>query len=182
MSLFSHMQRDQVTVSPKDGSEPATYMTNIGSKGGHFVATIFDENFIGTDGSILSRVLPNGHEERYLIVEAHYAPGIGGIPSHWNLKLKKGTSISQMQQELQELKVKQAPVINITNSQGIQIGDHNIQHIASSLQGLIEKIDQSSASPQEKLEARGLVARLLENPTVASLLGGAIGGAIGLLK
>jgi hypothetical protein len=100
-------------------------------------------------------------------------------PPHWSLKLRKGTSLSQTKQELQ---IKQAPVININNSQGIQIGDRNIQHIASSLQGLIEKIDQSSASPQEKHEAKGLVARLLENPTVASLLGGAISGAIGLLK
>jgi hypothetical protein len=182
MSLFSHMQKDQVTVTPKNGGESATYTTNIGSKGEHYVATIFEESFVGTEGSILSRVLPNGKEERYLIVEAHYAPGIGGIPDHWSLKMKKGTSWSQMQQELQELKMKQAPVININNSQGIQIGDHNIQHIASSLQGLIEKIDQSNVSQQEKLEARGLIAKVLENPTVASVLGAAASGLVGLLK
>ncbi|KVN71782.1 hypothetical protein WM03_17735 [Burkholderia ubonensis] len=182
MSMFSSMQKDQVTVKSRDSGHSAMYMINIGSEGAHHIATIFDENFIGEEGSILIRVLPNGREEAYLIEEVHYSPGHGPIPPFWKLKLKKGTSFSQMKEELQELKMKQAPVININNSQGIQIGDHNVQHIASGLQGLIEKIDQSSASPQEKLEARGLVARLLENPTVASLLGGAISGAIGLLK
>lgn len=173
------MQKDQVTVKSTDGSQSATYMTHIGSNDGHHVATIFDENFIGQEGWILSRVLPGGREEAYLIMEANYSPRLNSIPPRWSLKLRKGVSLSQMQQELQ---MKQAPVININNSQGIQIGDHNVQHIASSLQGLIEKIDQSSASQQEKHEAKGLVARLLENPTVASLLGGAISGAIGLLK
>jgi hypothetical protein len=154
-------------------------MTHVGSKDGHHVATILDANFIGQEGWTLSRALPDGREETYLILEANYSQGLGSIPSHWSLKLRKDMSLLQMPQELQ---MKQAPVININNSQGIQIGDHNIQHIASSLQNLIEKIDQSSALPQEKQEAKGMVKRLLENPTVASLLGGAISGAIGLLK
>lgn len=179
MSLFTSMQNDQVTVKSTDGSQSATYKTHVGSKGNHHVATIFDANFIGQEGWILSRLLPGGREEAYLILEANYSPGLHSIPPHWNLKLQKGTSLSQMQKELQ---MKQAPIININNSQGIQIGDHNIQHIASSLQGLIEEIDQSSASLHEKQEAKGIVTKLLENPTVASILGGAVGGLIGLIK
>lgn len=179
MNPFSSLQKDHVTVKSKDGSQSATYKTSINAEGGGHVATVFDESFIGTEGSILTRTLPGGREEAYLIAQADFSPGLGGIPPHWNLKLKKGTSLAQREHEAQ---VRHAPIININNSQGIQIGDQNVQHIASSLQGLIEKIDQSSASLHEKHEAKGLVAKLLENPTVASLLGGAISGAVGLLK
>lgn len=173
------MHNDEIIVKSTDGAESAKYKTHIGAKDGHHVATIFDKDFVGQEGWILSRILPGGREEAYLILEANYSPGLHSIPPHWNLKLRKSTSLSQMQEEL---RTKQAPVININNSQGIQIGDHNIQHIASSLQGLIEKIEQSSAPAHEKQEAKGLVAKLLDNPTVASILGGAIGGVIGLLK
>ncbi len=177
---FSSMHNDEVSVQSTDGAKSANYKTHIGgAKDGHHSATIFDKDFIGQEGWILSRILPGGREEKYLIVQADFSPGLHSIPPHWNLKLKKGSSFSQMQEDL---RTKQAPVININNSQGIQIGDHNIQHIASSLQGLIEKIDQSSAPEYERQEAKNLLAQLLDNPTVASILGGAVGGVIGLLK
>ncbi|CAG9183870.1 RIP homotypic interaction motif-containing protein [Cupriavidus pinatubonensis] len=179
MNAFANLLKDQITVKSKDGEQSATYKTSINASGSGHVATVFDETFIGTEGSILLRTLPGGREEAYLIQQADFSPGLSGIPPHWNLKLKKGTSLGQQQQEAQ---TRHAPIININNSQGIQIGDQNVQHIASSLQGLIEKIDQSSASPSEKNEAKGLVAKVLENPTVASLLGGVIGGAVELLK
>jgi hypothetical protein len=72
--------KDQVTVKSTDGSQSATYMTHVGSKGGHHVATIFDANFIGQEGWILCRALPGGREEAYLILEANYSPGLNSIP------------------------------------------------------------------------------------------------------
>lgn len=179
MNPFAMMQNDEVTVFSIDGGASAKYMTHIGTKGKDHVATIYDEGFIGEEGWLLSRTLPGGREERYLIKAAHFSPGHSAIPAHWSLTLAKGTSMAQMQEDT---RAKQAPVININNSQGIQIGDNNVQHIASSLQGLIEKIDQSSATVEEKSEARGLVSRLLSNPTVAGVLGAAASGVIAALS
>jgi hypothetical protein len=52
---------------------------------------------------------------------------------------------------------------------------------SNSLIGLIEKVEASSASPQEKREAKGILRRSLENPTVAAVLGSAVSGVLALL-
>ena len=78
-------------------------------------------------------------------------------------------------------RTQKSTTINIHNSEGIQIGDHNIQHIEKSIVGLIEKIDSSNASPDEKTEAKSLLKQLMMNPTVAGILGGATSGLLALL-
>ncbi|WP_065494305.1 RIP homotypic interaction motif-containing protein [Burkholderia sp. CCA53] len=173
---FASMHTDTVRVESPDGTQSGTYMTKIGAKNGYHAATVFDESFIGAEGWILSRELPNGREDTYKIVEANYSKGISGIPPHWSLKLYKDASLLHVAQG------KPAPSITINHSHGIQIGDHNVQHIASSLAGLIEKIDGSAASAQEKEEAKNLVGKLLESPVVASVLGGTVSGVLALLK
>ncbi|MES2369057.1 MAG: RIP homotypic interaction motif-containing protein [Pseudomonadota bacterium] len=71
--------------------------------------------------------------------------------------------------------------ININNSQGIQIGDHNIQHIASSLSGLLEMIESSDSRAEDKEAAKGTLRKFLENPSVAAVLGAATSGLLALL-
>jgi len=63
--------------------------------------------------------------------------------------------------------------INIHDSQGIQIGNQNIQYLVGSLQAVLAQIDASSSSPEEKKEAKGRLARFLEHPLVTSIVGGA---------
>lgn len=169
------MQNDTVYIESPDGARSAAYKANIGSKNGVHFTNIFDASLDAPEGWTLVRVLPGDREEAYTILESNYRPGFHAIPEHWDLKLKKNASLLRQQQS------KQAPVIHINNSQGIQIGDHNIQHIANSLAGLVEKIDESNAPPQQKDEAKGLVMKLLESPVVASVLGGAVTGVLGLL-
>jgi RIP homotypic interaction motif len=118
------------------GKRTGPYKTAISSKGG-LSSTIFENSLDVEEGFNLVRLLPNGKEEFYTIVETNYNPGLHEIPPHWNLKLRKNTSLSQPHT--------QKTTINISNSQGIQIGDHNIQHIANSLVGLIEEINSSTA-------------------------------------
>lgn len=70
--------------------------------------------------------------------------------------------------------------INISHSHGIQIGDHNVQTIIDTFNTLIQKIDAADASPEEKAEAKGRLAKFLEHPLVCSVIGGAVGGITGL--
>lgn len=44
--------------------------------------------------------------------------------------------------------------ISISKSQGIQIGNHNVQSFISSAEQLIHQIDESDSSPKEKQEAK----------------------------
>jgi hypothetical protein len=167
---FSHMHNDTVYVQSDSGERFGPYKTAVGSKNSVHVATIFDNTFEGQEGWTLIRMLPNSKEETYSILEANYSPGLHAIPAHWSLKMRKSTSLMHKPEQ------KAAPSITINNSQGIQIGDHNVQHIAGSLQGLVEMIEQSTAAPEEKEVAKGLLVKLLESPVVASVLGGVTAG------
>jgi hypothetical protein len=146
MNPFANMLNDTVYVEDSAGTRSGPYKTAIGSKGG-LSASIFEAKLEVEDGWKLIRPLPSGKEEVFTILEANYSPGLHTIPPHWTLKLQKDSSLINRQ------KPEQATTINITNSQGIQIGDHNVQHIASSLIGLVEKIESTNASVQEKAAA-----------------------------
>ncbi|MDH5613129.1 MAG: hypothetical protein OEY66_11825 [Gammaproteobacteria bacterium] len=174
MNLFAQLQNDTVYIEKADGSRSDPYKTAIGSKNG-LSATIFEANMDVEEGWKLIRPLPSGKEESYTILEANYSPGLHAIPPHWALKLKKDTSM------LNKPNAPRSTTININNSEGIQIGDHNVQHIEKSLVGLIENIESSDVPESEKAEAKGMLRQLMLNPTVAGILGGATSGILALL-
>ncbi len=172
MNPFSALHNDTVFIQKASGERIGPYKTSVGSKGG-FSASIFDVALDVEEGWQLIRPLPNGKDEKFTILEANYSSGLGGIPPHWTLKLRKESSLAAAPSP--------RTTINIANSQGIQIGDHNVQNIANSLVGLIEKIEASNASHAEKVAAKGLLRHLLENATIAAVLGGATSAALTLL-
>lgn len=53
---------------------------------------------------------------------------------------------------------------NIEGSSNFQAGNFNTQHITQSLQMLIEQIEQSDLSEEEKSEAKGWMRRFLQSP------------------
>ena len=65
--------------------------------------------------------------------------------------------------------------INISGSSSFQVGDHNSQSITVGIEALVQQIDASSATFEEKVEAQSLVRKLLEHPLVSAIVGGAIG-------
>jgi len=76
------------------------------------------------------------------------------------------------------IQVDRRQTINITESSGFQVGDHNSQSISVGIQALLQQIDESSATTEEKAAAKSLVHKLLEHPLVSAI----VGGAIGLIK
>lgn len=173
MNPFADLQNDSVYIEKLSGERTGPYKTNIGSKGG-FSASIFEATLDVEEGWKLIRPLPNGKEELFTILEVNYRAGLHSIPPHWTLKLRKESSLAEASRV--------TTTINIANSSGIQIGDHNVQHIANSFVALIEKIEASNTTDQEKASAKGLLRSVLENPTVAAVLGGATAGVWQLLK
>jgi len=174
MNPFASLQNDTVYIEDENGVRSQPYKTAIGSKNG-LSASIFETNLNVEEGWKLIRPLPNDKEEVYTILEVNYSPGLHGIPPSWKLKLLKDSSM------INKSSSQSATTINITNSQGIQIGDHNVQHIASSLLGLVEKIESSNVSLPEKNEAKGLLRELMSNPIIAAVLGSATTGILALL-
>ncbi|MHB1609856.1 MAG: hypothetical protein ACYCXX_14735 [Acidiferrobacter thiooxydans] len=173
MNPFASMQNDTVYIEKPSGERYGPYKTALGSKNG-FSASIFETTLDVEEGWRLIRLLPSRKEEIFTILEANYRSGLHGIPPHWTLKLRKESSLASGNRS--------ATTINISNSTGIQIGDHNVQHIINSFIGLIEQIQASGSSAQEKDEAKGVLRRALENPTVAAVLGSAVSGVLHLLR
>ncbi|WP_110641820.1 RIP homotypic interaction motif-containing protein [Salinicola sp. CPA57] len=165
MNPFESIHNDTVYILRKDGTRSENYKTRVGSKGGH-AASIYVDDINVSEGDTLIRVLPNKKEEQYTILDVDYSPGLlDDIPPHWNLKLEKTSSLKRSSP------APTSQTFHINNSQGIQIGDHNLQHIEASITGLIEKIDKAETSDAEKDAAKGKIRQMLENPTVAAVLG-----------
>lgn len=61
-----------------------------------------------------------------------------------------------------------------------QIGNGNTQNIRNAFNQLIQDIDNSQASAEEKDEARKRLAKFLEHPLVSSIVGGVAGSLTGL--
>lgn len=62
-----------------------------------------------------------------------------------------------------------------------QIGDGNTQNITNFFKEMIDKIEQSEASPEEKEEVKSRLARFLEHPLTNTVVGGVAGSITALL-
>ncbi|MBA0205761.1 MULTISPECIES: hypothetical protein [Pectobacterium] len=62
-----------------------------------------------------------------------------------------------------------------------QVGNGNTQNIHNVFNQLIQKIEESEATEEEKTEAKNRLAKFLEHPLVTSIIGGAVGSLSGLL-
>nr|WP_064494295.1 RIP homotypic interaction motif-containing protein [Pseudomonas chengduensis] len=175
MNPFEDMMNDDVYFESADGPRQGPFKTAFSNKG----ISIFDESLDVVEGDKAIRRLPSGREEYYTITEVSYSSGLGGfggIPPHFTLKLTKDNAI------------RPAPAKSTTNhisihgSQGIQIGDHNVQNLQLALEELIQRIDQSGASREEREEAKNRLATFLAHPLVSSVVGASLPVALGLLS
>lgn len=158
------LQRDKVFVEKADGSRTGPHKATVSQN----TAIISDEQLDVNDGEKLIRPLPNGKEEVYLILNSEFNPGLASIPAHFTLQLRKTTAI-------QSSSTKQTTV-NIHNSSGIQVGDYNVLNIQNALNELVQRIESSTAPPEQKAEAKGRLVALLQHPLVSAVLGGIVSG------
>lgn len=134
---------------------------------------IFDESIVIEEGGKILRSLPSGKCESHTIlqVDFHKAPR-GMKASHYEITTRKDSSLVDAPSKT---------TIQISHSQGIQIGDGNVQNIIASLEQLIRAIDSADADNSKKDEAKNALKNFLKHPLVASVLGGAAGGVLSLL-
>lgn len=121
------------------------------------------------EGDTILRQLPNGRDERSYVTNAtFFNSGIGNFGPHYQIKFKKGNN-----------SVEHKPAQNFhINAQSVQIGDFNSQTIVNSFDALVQKIESSSSSQQEKEEAKTLLSKFLSHPAVVAILGAAAGSVI----
>jgi hypothetical protein len=97
------------------------------------------------------------------------AAGIGKI-SAFGIDVVEGEATPDIKVEFVQSKT-----INVTGSSNVVVGDHNQMSVTQHIAGLARVIDNSTGTPEQKAEAKGLLRRLVEHPLVASVAGGAVG-------
>lgn len=169
MSL-QRMMTDDAFIENDRGERDGPYKTKFGAK----KLTIFNDKLKVSEGDVVIQPLPNGTEERFVVTDAQYSSGLSSIKAHYSLSVVKES------RQQREQKMAANTTFHINNS-NVQVGDGNVQNIVNSFEQLVNEIDNSASSPAQKEEAKGLLKSLISNPTVASVLGGAVSGLIGLV-
>lgn len=92
------------------------------------------------------------------------------IPDSWRLHVRKDSSLKPMGGRTTN--------IHIANATAVQIGDYNVQHVSTVLQSLVNSIDQSPVSDEEKKEAKSRLIAFLKHPAVTATLGASAGALV----
>jgi hypothetical protein len=172
MNPFSGMHTDTVYIEKSDGRRIGPFKTRVGKDS----ATIFEENLDVFEGDKLVRSMVDRPDELYEIVDVHYSSGLQAIGPHYSLKYRKITAYIA-----QHPSAKPTTNITITNSTGFQVGDHNILNIQHAIAELVQRIDAANGTPEEKENAKGLLASFFSHPLVTAMLGGVAGNASAIL-
>jgi hypothetical protein len=156
---FQALLTDKVSVLKPDGTEVGPYDCALDGSS----CTIFDESLDVDEGDVVLRKLPNGKVEAHRVLDVEYIAKFHAIPASYKLTLEKPSSLLPRR--------KGDTVVNITQSHGIQVGDHNSLAISSGLDSLITEIDKGTADVQAKKSAKDALANLLRHPIVVAVVG-----------
>jgi hypothetical protein len=159
---FQELLTDKVSILKLDGTELGPYDCALDGSN----CKIFDESLDADEGDVVLRKLPNGKVETHKILDVEYTADFHGIPASYKLTLEKSSSLLPRR--------KGDTVVNITQSHGIQVGDHNSLAISSGLDSLITEIEKSTANAQAKKSAKEVLANLLRHPVVVAVVGKSI--------
>ncbi|UPF04845.1 hypothetical protein MXB02_04185 [Pseudomonas mosselii] len=167
---FARMEKDTVIVE-RGGRE-------VGRHSCCFTQprlTIMGDNIDVAEGDKIFQLLPNGSRVEFEVDDVNYQRGLGRMNGCFELELAKvraqpkrpaGTTTNH---------------ITINGSTGIQIGDHNVQHLQAAMKEVLAAIESAHASEKDKAEAKGLLSKFLEHPLVSAAVGAGLPAALGLL-
>ncbi len=134
--MFEQLMRDKVSLIKSDGRRIDNIISNVGQES----ISIHDISLPIEEGDRLLRILPNGLEEYYLVLDRGYHQALASIPARYNVKVRKETK--------QDIKETASPTYNVTanNSRvNIHSNDYSINvqidetNVFEKLKNTIEK-------------------------------------------
>lgn len=160
MSIDSLMA-DDIYIVARDGKQVGPVKASV--QGNKVIVT--DASLVIEEGGKILRPLPNGNSEVHTILEVafHNDPS-GGELSHYTIKTRKDSSL---------VPTPSVTTINISNSQGIQIGNQNVQNIIGALETLCSAVESSSAPKEAKADVKSMLKAVLSHPVTVTILGSA---------
>jgi len=163
------MLTDNAFIENKNGERTGPFKTKFGGE----KLVVFNDQLVISEDDIVIQPLPNGAEERFAVTDVQFNSGLSRIKAHYSITVIKETK--------QQREKKLASNTFHINNSNVQVGDGNIQNIVNSFEQLVQEIELSNSTQPQKEEAKGLLKSLISNPTVASVLGAAASGLIGVL-
>ncbi|MEA5049195.1 MAG: hypothetical protein VB034_11395 [Eubacteriales bacterium] len=86
-SLLSRFPTEPIKLTKKDGTEIVVNSALVDPSGK--LITIEDVSVNVEEDDIISRSLPNGDVERFIVVDRGFVRGMHNIPDHYQIKVKK---------------------------------------------------------------------------------------------
>jgi hypothetical protein len=166
---FDDLLGDEIFIESPQGERVGPVKASVqGNK-----VFVYDEKLVIEEGGKILRPLPNGKSEAHTILEVAFNKDpFNGRMSHYAIKTRKDSSL---------VPTPSNTTINITSSQGIQIGNQNVQNIVGALEILANALESSNASPAEKADVKARLKAFLSHPITVAVLGGAAGKLMGML-
>lgn len=99
---------------------------------------------------------------------------IGGGYSHLSLTRNGFARANSVEKAKHYVKPNNSE-FNITgtiNATNVQIGNNNTQNIENVINNLIDEINKIDATPEQKAEAKNLLAKFLEHPIISGMISG----------
>lgn len=164
------------------------FMNDEVEKHGHGVKNVFfnfsegqeDFNSFGTIDPIIfsdfSEVMKSAISRKYV---ERRTWGSGEFGDLILTESGQGRAISSLNQDRYALENSGNITIGTLNSSGVaQIGNNNMLNIENMLISLVEQIEKSDATVEEKKEAKSKFKAFLEHPLTCSILGASIGAVL----
>ncbi|MDM5271968.1 hypothetical protein PGH07_07240 [Sulfurovum sp. zt1-1] len=169
--MLEKFYTDDAYILDEHGNKSGPYKTRFGSGK---TLTFLDEmlEIVVDTGYQIIRPLDDGSEMVFNVIAYDFQEKINRIPPQHILKIENAY----------EPHVETEPVRkNVDDFNVFQAEDNKVINIPDSLIELIERINASDCTLEEKEEAKSVIKKLLENPTVSAILKDAASGLLLLL-
>ncbi len=151
--MFAHITKDRVSLIKPNGEEIDDIRALVNSK----TILIEDENLPIEEGDTILRKLPNGLFEKYQVLDRGFISGMGGISSHYQVKVRKEGSLTEGQ--------KSSYVINLQGNNArvnIHSQDSSTNIISETSETVFADLRQAIQTIQNEDEKQAILKKLDE--------------------
>jgi hypothetical protein len=169
--MLEKLYTDDAYIVDGKGNRRGPYKTRFGSGN---TLTFLDEalEIVVDTGYRVVRPLEDGGEIVFSVTAYAFQERINRIPPQHLLTIEKRDQPKAEREAVQK---------SLENPNRLAIGDDHVVNIPDAFIELIERIDASSMTTEEKEEAKNGIKKLLENRGVSAILGEASSGLLLLL-
>lgn len=165
---FADIMNDTVDLIKADGTKK---IEGIKASVREKMTFIERSDVLIESGDLLQRKASNGSVSNYKVIDPGFHEASKSMAAHYQIK-HKNLSIQEAEEMVQNITYNFGSI----SAEQMQVGNDNTQNVTINVQKLVEAIAESNDH-----EAKSMLKSLLENSTVASVVGAGVSGLIGLI-